>query len=773
MKMKRLLLTIGVSALSISVLADTYTGAFLVAKRGEIPACTISIPGKPDECVRYAAEELQRYTEKMTGVKLPIAERVPSGRSIVLTVAPDGELGRDAFRIAETGGRLVVTGGSASGVLYGIYELLENYGGCRWYASWCERIPACETFEIPAEASVSQSPAFDMREPFWYDMLKHPDFAARNRVNGGIWQNMAGTKHGGTPYRFGKGLQASHTFESLCPQKLYFKDHPEYYSEVNGKRLGGRTQLCLTNPDVLRIVTSNVLVRIRADPTATFFGVSQNDWFNFCTCPKCKAIDDAEESHAGTLIWFINQVAEIVEKEFPQAIVETLAYQYTRKPPKNLKPRANVMPCLCTIECDFSLPIAQSPYKSNRSFLRDIEGWGKISRQIFIWDYTTDFEHFLLPFPNVLALQDNVKLFRDHRVPYLFEQGDYRGRHGDFAELKAWLLAKWMWNPERNREELLADFFNGYYGAAAPDVRTYFDELHTLVRDQEDSPLGCFSDPFRKGFTDEFFDRAEALWNRAVKAVEGADETTRYNVRMGRMSVLYAKLIRRSEGRLLAWMAGADSDRAKRHVDSIRTAKEFVALVDEAKDVWFCESTKKHKERYDGWKELAAQPLAIPQPVTRAVIEDADLKLVMDGNWCERVKDPLAQDGWAVRLNNTHYQWCLFLPLSRIAFDDDATYTLRVRARVDRKPGEKGMAFWTGVHNYSENRGRGSIEPKVEDLGDGYAWYKVLTWKPRQGDSFWAGPGIFGRPGQNALPAYNAVYLDAIEITRVAPADGP
>ena len=84
-----------------------------------------------------------------------------------------------------------------------------------------------------------------------------------------------------------------------------------------------------------------MLERIRNDPGASFYGVSQNDWYNFCTCPDCKALDDAEESHAGTMIAFVNQIAEAVEKEFPNVIIETLAYQCTRKPPKTIRPRAS------------------------------------------------------------------------------------------------------------------------------------------------------------------------------------------------------------------------------------------------------------------------------------------------------------------------------------------------------------------------------------------------------------------------------------------------
>jgi hypothetical protein len=153
----------------------------------------------------------------------------------------------------------------------------------------------------------TQKPAFALRKPFWFDMFDG-DLAARNKVNGNSMR--LSEKHGGHSYRFGGGLGSCHTFNTLCSPDAYFATHPEYFSEVNGKRLKDHTQLCLSNPDVLRIVTSNVLARIRNDPGASFYGVSQNDWYNYCTCPACKALDDAQESHAGSMIAFVNQIAE-------------------------------------------------------------------------------------------------------------------------------------------------------------------------------------------------------------------------------------------------------------------------------------------------------------------------------------------------------------------------------------------------------------------------------------------------------------------------------
>ena len=369
---------------------------------------------------------------------------------------------------------------------------------------------------------------------------------------------------------------------------------------VKGERLKKRSQLCLTNPDVLRIVTSNVLERIRSDPGAKFYGVSQNDWYNYCECPSCKAVDDEEESHAGTMIRFVNAVAEAVEKEFPNAIIETLAYQYTRKPPKKTRLRHNVVPCLCTIECDFSRPIPESPYGQNASFMADINGWKTQTDQLYVWDYTTDFSHYPMPFPNVYALQGNIKFFRDNNVKELFEQGAYQGRHADFAELKTWLLSKWMWNPELPMKPLLDDFFKGYYGKAAPYIRDYFEGIHTVQLSRSlspDKPLRIFDDVSKSAVSQTFLTHvADDCWRKALEAVKD-DPATSYNVRMAAFSVDYLKL-----ERLRPKLAEA-SDEEK--AEAKRLAKSLLERMDEAKDIRLSENLKRHDAILKAWRTLA------------------------------------------------------------------------------------------------------------------------------------------------------------------------
>ena len=603
------------AAASVSAFATCAmaAGTLDLAVRGRAPEYAILRAADASPSVVYAAEELREHVKRMTDVELPIMaddQPQPPAKAIVLgrtkytiPLNVQQELGDDGFYLKTRGPHLLVVGSDVRGVLYGVYELLERFGGCRWYASWHTVVPKRDAFSVPDDLSDIQRPAFPCRDALWFD-CRNGDFAARNRGNGiGHGQQ---ERHGGNTWRFGGGLGNCHTFNTLLPPEKYFDAHPEYFSFVKGRRLKERTQLCLTNPDVLRIVTSNVLARIRKDPDAKFYGVSQNDWYNFCTCPKCAAVDAEEGSHAGTMIRFVNAIAEAVEREFPGKCIETLAYQYTRKPPKKTKLRHNVIPCLCSIECDFSRPLDKSPYKQNVSFVKDLEGWNKLTDWLYVWDYTTDFLCYPHPFPNVYTLQENVKFFRNHGVKMLFEQGGCQGRHAGFAELKAWLLLKWMWNPELPAEPLIADFINGYYGKGAPFVRAVFDEAHrreaAYFKANPSRRLSIYqhvaSKECRESLDDEFVAWAQAQMKKAVEAVAGDPPVYSYNVRMTALSFDYMRLER-------LWSELPPNTAPSPEMQ--RLAQSLLARLDEAKDIRISNSTvnRRHVPIVRGWRKLA------------------------------------------------------------------------------------------------------------------------------------------------------------------------
>ena len=723
--------------------------------------------------LKYAAEELQFYVRKLTGVELAVeaakmaaphatAAKMAAPHTATIRLEQTDDYGTDGFRLVARPPDLVIRGG-VRGCLYGVYELLETYGGVGWFASWRTVVPKLDRLAVPANLDDTQRPAFKMRMTSWLDATRG-DFAARLRLNGA--RASLEEKHGGALCRFGTRMGSCHTFSFLLPPKKYFAEHPEYYAMRDGKRelpeksaRWGYTQPCLTNPDVLRIVTSNVLEAIKADPTAGIYGVSQNDNQRYCQCPACAAVDEEEASHAGTVVRFVNAVAEEVEKHYPDAIIETLAYQYSRKPPKKTRLRHNVMPCLCSIECDFHKPLDVSPYKSNVAFVEDIRGWTRQTDMLYLWDYTTNFRNYLHAFPNIMALQRNLKFFRANNVKYMFEQGDSLGLHADFGELRAWLLAKWMWNPDAPMEPLLKRFFTGYYGAAAPYARKVFDDLYSLPRDSVTQRLAIYEPVTSTNIPTAFFERAERHWQAAAEAVKEDPECAK-NVEAAYLSTMFTLLYRLPRPRTV-WVTrhpeNFDDGRCRAYAQKLLAARKPLHLR-------FAESGDRDKAFREEMEEMAKS--VVPTAgCDRAEVAASRLRLSVPGVRGDRVKDRDTLDGTAIKLFNTHYQWSVGFDTAMIAFDPDVTYKVRVRVRVEKEPSAKGEAFWAGVYDRVAKKGCGSILVKTERCGDGYAWYDVCKWKPRDGQYFWLGPGRFKKNG--GVSAIKSVWVDRIEISRV------
>jgi hypothetical protein len=342
-----------------------------------------------------------------------------------------------------------------------------------------------------------------------------------------------------------------HTFFPLVPPDKHFAEHPEWYSLIKGRRTNHLAQLCLTNPKLRDFVVERVKQWLRESPEASIVSVSQNDWRGPCECAECKAIDDAEGSHAGSLLAFVNYVAERIEGEFPHVAIDTLAYQYTRKPPKTIQPRPNVIVRLCSIECNFREPL---DHPSNASFADDIRGWAKICNRLYIWDYTTDFAHYVQPHPNWYTLGPNVRFFAAHHVKGLFEQGAYQSHGSEMSELRAWVLAQLLWDPRQDDRQLIREFLEGYYGEkAAPFIRRYFDLLHEASLGHN---LTCYS-PTTAGFLAfAHLSKAEQLWRDAEKAVEGEPELVT-RARVARLALGYVWLSRWESLRQECASAGA------------------------------------------------------------------------------------------------------------------------------------------------------------------------------------------------------------------------
>jgi hypothetical protein len=425
-----------------------------------------------------AAIELQSHLAQITGKKPPLITNAKAWRNSAIVVgqgplanslAPGldwSKLGSEQTKIVVKGRHMVVAGGKPRGTLYAVYRLLSQRAGVRWWTPWASRIPSNPKLTFNA-MDWSESPAFESRDTFWFHAFD-ADWAVRNGSNG-FSAKLDESRGGKLEY---EGFV--HTYYPLIPPDKYFATHPEWFSLINGKRTTDNAQLCTTNPELRKAIVEEVKTRLRYNPGARIVSVSQNDCFNPCQCPVCRAQANEQGSDSALVLDLANYVAEQIEPEFPNVAVDTLAYQWSRHPPRTMRPRHNVIVRLCSIECNFAYPLDA---KENASFGDDIRGWSKLTNRLYVWNYCTDFANYLQPHPDYFTIGPTLQFFAANGVKGVFEQGAYQSTGGNMAELKAWATAQMLWNPKQDPNALIREFLNGYYGKAATKVMEYMKLL--------------------------------------------------------------------------------------------------------------------------------------------------------------------------------------------------------------------------------------------------------------------------------------------------------
>jgi hypothetical protein len=496
----------------------------------------IALSTNASESEKWAASELQHWMKEISAIEIPIGdvEKEYNGPQIIIgyndlvkqktgaDAPPDLD---ESFHYCNNGADILIYGGKMRGTMYGVMSFLENEFGCRWYTPEVSVIPHKDSF-VFNWFDHFENPGIRVRNDFYFEAFD-PIWAARNKINGAMSFRQ---QTGGVESYWGV-----HTFYPLMPPSEYFADHPEYYSLIDGKRISEYGQLCLSNPDVLKIITEKIKKIMREHPEYLIYDISQNDWTNPCQCEKCQAIVKKEGSESGIIIWFVNQVAEAIEKEFPDKFIGTLAYQYTRTPPKHIHPRSNVVVRLCSIECCFAHDFKTCP--ENQSFLRDLEGWSAISPHLYIWDYVVNFSHYIMPYPNFKVLQPNIQTFRDNKSIGIMEQAAYQGRGGEFSELRAYLISKLLWNPDCNVENVIDDFMYGYYGRAGKYIRQYYDLLHGCITPETHIHFNLSPDD--QIFSDQFISGSYEIFEDAKKVADNSEILKR--VEVASLPVLYLK----------------------------------------------------------------------------------------------------------------------------------------------------------------------------------------------------------------------------------------
>ena len=467
----------------------------------------IALTEDASELTRYAASELQKYLELVTGERLPVKMDACASNAIRLELSADGfaSAKHDRIRVFADGDSLVLHGENQIAVLYAVYDFLQEFCNVRFFAPGAEfeDVPRTDELIIPSNRLPWEHGSAMAIRDFVNRTNSHDalSFAVKSRVNTvlgcGPWLNgseKANPVNAALIHSFGLKVRGpGHSWKHFVPDDSLFAEHPEYFPLLNGRRtVTGRTA-CFSNPFVQNIFRDKVRAYLKEHPYWDIFAFWAEDtgeqWY--CECDECRK--------KSTTDWYFDLgviAADVLAEELPDATFEWIAYQGTLQPPqmvKSLRDNGRKMLVNCCVNqtrdlyhpMDYDCP-------PNRKLLSIIRSWQEFLKGIGYEGRFMMMEYYnLCEYPNygpcghtllwpLEVMQHDVRFYREHGVTGM---GAFTGfdKLAFPTPLRLWAWMK-LWNaPDLDLESLKCEFYRRYFKGDADVVKSYCAKLEQLM----------------------------------------------------------------------------------------------------------------------------------------------------------------------------------------------------------------------------------------------------------------------------------------------------
>ena len=544
---------------------EVYTPVTYESNGEALSSYRIVIAANASAAVKYAADILQTRVKQAAGLTLEIVDdgTTAADNEIVIGKTSRSEcekidydaLGNESYKVSAEGKKLVIAG-NERGALYGVYAYLEACG-FRFYTPDTEAIPDKESVFVPEEMVLEWTPAFEYREAM-YSCTWDADWAVSQKINSNFCRSQLqnNAKYGGYSGYIGGGKWLVHTFSLLLPDSL-FSAHPEYFSMVDGKRQ--TKQPCLSNEGAYQEILKNALSKIASEPNGTMLSISENDNKVYCTCDTCQASYE-EYGVSGTFFRFLNRIAGDIGKKYPNVKIDTLSYAMSKETPKNIQIADNIIVRVCPSTCNLHTS-AEECEQVKKDQERILE-WNKICKNLYVYFYPINWGNLYAALPSYESNYAYVKFFAEQGVNGVYAEG-YSKNDPEFAELKAYLMAKLLANPMMSKAEYYYhyhDFIAGYYGDAAEYIEAYHARTKEMIdkKIKADGHIAKWFEPeenFDFGYNraDHTYDMTDIdyindLWQNAVESTFGK---TLDHVKKSRIHWTYIELYCTMDNRVL------------------------------------------------------------------------------------------------------------------------------------------------------------------------------------------------------------------------------
>lgn len=470
-----------------------------------------------------AAEELQHYLEKISGVKLPIRrlapqEPLPEQPSILLGAElarraghPLEGLGKDGIVLHAGERHLVLSGQRARGTLFAVYDFLESLG-CRWFMPGPagELVPSLPTVSTAVEKQENPSHS----ERYWWCTYgngdEYPRWTLRNkgtfvRALGDQVIRQGHSLHlplawGATDPALGITQREPIRRPQLGPDRKPLLDADgkvifetvegdvkrlpdEYYALAGGKPAHHTPNMA--NPKVWDLYQRYFKYYFTERfPFDDYASISAEDGLVVDDRLETKLLDSNEYDpfmgafSATDRLWFFHQryIPE-VNATLPGRKYSALVYSNNLTPPRMTKVHPDMALILAPLGISPLFHVRDPRSKSNRSYHQWLEAWMAQARAAQAETYYYDYEPIGFQWskamlsPRWQIIGKNYPYFHSLGLNGYTSQGfDDWGACG----IDNWMMVRLFWNAQQDYREILRDYCERRFGKAGAAMLRYY-----------------------------------------------------------------------------------------------------------------------------------------------------------------------------------------------------------------------------------------------------------------------------------------------------------
>ena len=501
------------------ILSVAFAAVTLTAGRTEVV-----VEEKAPACVRFAADEMTNLLSKVFGEAVPVVHDFTPGRaaivlgtnrwSVAAGLRPE-RLPRDGFEIQTRADRVYIAGAddprsnpqalvktghyprTELSTLFGVYEFLERYAGCRFYfpGEIGTITPRAESLTVP-EGGFTKSPDFTVR--YVYLGGDGAGYGERNARGEYPEKSLNWFRLRMETER----TPCCHGINSFNYPERFGATHPEYFCldkdgnrctnlTFNGSKYDYRIRHLCYSSAITNVIFEDVKERLLKG--ARYVDVMPQDGSAPCHCDLCrpKYRTDTKDSPATEHIWgwcaALGQ--RLIDEKVPGKITMMAYSPYRRVPDFPIPTNILVMVA------------EQGPWQKVKpdAFAKanaEIKAWAeKIGRKVWVWTYPHKYLQSALPGIPQMTPHAWGEYYQN-LAPWIF--GTFAETESDkwiYNYLNYYVYSRIAWDNKVDVDAVLDEHYRLMFGAAAADMKRFYELLEKtwlegIQGNVEDTPLG-------------------------------------------------------------------------------------------------------------------------------------------------------------------------------------------------------------------------------------------------------------------------------------------